>query len=329
MTELDFESAQLQLLTDALRAGPGSPQWRDALASLDERVSGVDEYKLLYTARERLASGRAYREVRAGQGFTRKVFDAIEQEESAAPATLPSANVIAAISALVILGVLALVAFFVIPRAGSELPQDLSQTYFVTTRAETSFGSELGMEWISFGPMPVVARDGLRPARIEDGGPTGEGFRGGGVRYERSFAPGEPFAAVATIRHLKAADDLVVQLFVADDPNLSGDTATSPHELVWSLRGGEASVVLPDGSVEVQDVAVRAGPGTDVEVRIAVNKSEAAVDMNGKRLWTGGSKLDTTQSRIAGVRFLTRGGAGDGKDRAVIESVKILVPQKP
>jgi hypothetical protein len=30
MTDLDFESSQLQLLTDALRAGPGSPEWRAA-----------------------------------------------------------------------------------------------------------------------------------------------------------------------------------------------------------------------------------------------------------------------------------------------------------
>jgi hypothetical protein len=253
------------------------------------------------------------------------VFDAIEQEESASPATLPSANVIAAVSALVILGVLALVAFFVIPRAGSELPQDLSQTYFVATRAQTDFESDLGMEWVSFGPVPVTARDGLRPTPGDDT-PPGEGFRGGGVRYERSFAPAEPFAVEASIRHLKSSDDLVVQLFVADDPNLGGDTATSPHELVWSLRGGQASVVLPDGSVEVRDAAVRAGPV--VEARIAVNKTEAAVEMNGKRLWTGPNKLDGSRPRIAGVRFLTR-GPSDGKDRAVIESVKVLVPQKP
>src|SRR5205809_728284 len=35
MTDLDFESAQLELLTEALRAGPGTPQWREAVASID------------------------------------------------------------------------------------------------------------------------------------------------------------------------------------------------------------------------------------------------------------------------------------------------------
>src|SRR3954468_2020535 len=107
MTELDFESSQLQLITEALRAGPGSPAWREALAAI-EHSPDADEFKVLYAARERLASGRTYREVRAGVGFTRKVFDAIEQEQAAgqantAAAALPSANLIAILSALVIL----------------------------------------------------------------------------------------------------------------------------------------------------------------------------------------------------------------------------------
>ena len=60
MTELDFESDDfLSLLTDALRAGPGSPPWHEALQRL--RAGGIqhaDEYRLLVTAREHLESGR-------------------------------------------------------------------------------------------------------------------------------------------------------------------------------------------------------------------------------------------------------------------------------
>src|SRR5438046_2493736 len=116
MTELDFESSQLQLLTDALRADPGTPEWRAALATVPA-LGAVDEHKLLYAARERLASGRRYREVRAGPGFTRKVFESIDDESSAVSKPLPSANIIAAISALAILGILAVVAFFIIPKS--------------------------------------------------------------------------------------------------------------------------------------------------------------------------------------------------------------------
>src|SRR5262245_62512758 len=119
MTDLDFESSQLQLVTEALRAGPGSPAWREALA-LIEHSPEADEYKVLYTARERLASGRGYREVRAGAGFTRKLFDAIEQEQAGGEkksAAIPSANLIAVTSAVVILAILAVIAWFVIPGA--------------------------------------------------------------------------------------------------------------------------------------------------------------------------------------------------------------------
>ena len=70
MTQLDFDSdAFLTLLTDALRAGPGSPQWHDALRTL--RAGGIehaDEYRLLVAAREHLESGREYRSIRAGPG---------------------------------------------------------------------------------------------------------------------------------------------------------------------------------------------------------------------------------------------------------------------
>ena len=324
MTELDFDSAQLQLVTEALRAGPGTPPWREALATI-EATAGADEYRVLYTARERLASGRSYRELYAGQGFTRKVFDAIEQEESAAPAALPSANLIAALSALVILGILAIVAWFVIPRDATEGPQELSETYFVNTRAASRFESELGMEWAAFGPLPVIAQDGLRPAPA-NGQTSGKGFRGGGVIYERTFSPTEPVAIEASIRHSRASDDLVVQVFVADDRNFSNDTATSPHELVWSLRGSEASVVLPDGSVESPGLKVRAGSNATVDVRMAVNKTEAVVEMNGRRLWSGRNLLDASRPRVVGVRFLAR--SSEEKGRAFVESVRVLVPQK-
>src|SRR6266704_405796 len=166
MTELDFESAQLELLTEALRAGPGTPQWRDALATIDA-LPGADEYKLLCAARERLASGRTYREVRAGPAFTRKVFDTIERDQTASttPKSLLSANLIAAVSAAAILGILAIVAFLIIPRNEQPAPADqLGQTYFVNTRSSSDFQqSDLGSEWIPFGPLAVEAKSGLRP----------------------------------------------------------------------------------------------------------------------------------------------------------------------
>src|SRR4051812_3509299 len=170
MTELDFESdPTLQLLTDALRAGPGTPQWRQALAAVEHAPGAADEYKLLYAARERLASGRSYREVRAGPGFARKVFEAIDEEETARGPKFPAAaNLIAAASALVILLVLAVIVYFVMPageKSGTTAPGggELSQIYFVTPITTNTFDGEVGMEWGMFGSLPVQAKDGLRP----------------------------------------------------------------------------------------------------------------------------------------------------------------------
>src|SRR4051794_41132435 len=102
----------MTLLTDALRAGPGSPEWHQAVGVL--RASGgspgADEYQMLVRAREDLESGRDYRSVKAGPGFTRKVLAAIEEEGSAKPKGLPSANLIAIIASGVILAVVVVIA---------------------------------------------------------------------------------------------------------------------------------------------------------------------------------------------------------------------------
>jgi hypothetical protein len=323
MTELDFESEQLQLVTDALRAGPGTPEWRAALATLDS-IPNADEYKALYNARERLASGRQYREVRAGAGFTRKVFDAIHEESSATPKSVPSANLIAAVSALVILGILALVAYIIIPGSGkSNAPQDLSQLYFVNTLSSSSFDGDLGMQWAAFGPLGVEARNGLWPSLRS----LGENFRGGGVFYERSIDADQPFAIEATVRLPKPSDDLVVQVFVTDDPNFTGESATSEHELVWLARGGEASVLSPGGHVEAQGVKLPLARKSN-DVRVIVNHDDAVVEMNGQKIWSGKNNLDPQKARMAGVRFLAR-GPGHAKDPPpAVESARVVTPAK-
>jgi hypothetical protein len=332
MTELDFESAQLELLTEALRAGPGSPQWREAVASLDHMpgIATAEEYRLLCAARERLASGKGYREVRAGSGFTRGVLDAIEREEAAGgtlPKALPSANLIAALSAAAILGILAVVAFLIIPRgevAGDSGGSELAPTYFTNTRAASRFESDLGVEWKAFGPLAVQAQAGLRPTWKQLDSAT---FRGGGVTCEQTFATDQPFALAATVRIPRPSDDVMVQLFVADDPAFAPPSATSAHEVVWSLRGSDASLVLPDGAVAAQAARVRSGD-TPVELRLSVNGPAMQADVNGRRVWKGASQLDPARPRTAGIRFLARGTVA-AKDAPVVESARVLVPQKP
>src|SRR5688500_7600692 len=343
MTDLDFESSQLQLLTDALRAGPGTPEWRAALEAISSSSTGggaggpggpdgAGEYKLLYAARERLASGRHYREVRAGPGFTRRVFDAIEQEDDGdgvTPRARPAANLIAAVSALVILGVLAIVAWLIIPGSDARQQQqanDLSQTYFVNRIVDTRFDAGLGSDWTVFGKLPVEAKAGLRPGAATAGdGPTN--YLGGGAVHRRTIEANQPFAVEASLKIPKPSDAVGVQVFITDSPTFTGDNAMTPRELVWHVRGNEATIVTPDGTVELSDARVRPAAGQRVNVRIAANQSDATVEMNGRKLWSGPNKLDPTKPRTVGVRFLTQGQV-DEKAVPVVESVRVLVPQK-
>src|SRR5687768_15225952 len=126
---LNLESdAFLKLLTDALRAGPGSPEWRPAGAQLRTKNGDADEYLMLCTAREHLESGKAYREVRAGPGFTRKVLDRVEQESGGGgggiTGSISTANAIAVIAAIAILLILGVVGYFLFPTAGKRTAID-------------------------------------------------------------------------------------------------------------------------------------------------------------------------------------------------------------
>jgi len=95
-TETQFDSDQfLKLLTEALRAGPGSPEWHEAVNQLKtSSLADADEYRMLINAREHLESGRDYRSIRAGPEFTRKVMRAIDEEAAQRPSG-PSAGIIA------------------------------------------------------------------------------------------------------------------------------------------------------------------------------------------------------------------------------------------
>src|SRR5689334_14709572 len=114
-----------QLLTDALRAGPGSSQWGEAVAKLrDGGVEGADEYALILRAREDVELGRDYRKVSAGPEFTRKVLNAVEREGKRS-SDMPTATIVAILAGLVILGVI--ITVIVIMSRGGTNPRDTQQ----------------------------------------------------------------------------------------------------------------------------------------------------------------------------------------------------------
>src|SRR5882672_8439745 len=142
MTETQFDSDQfLKLLTEALRAGPGSPQWHEAVNQLkNSSVADADEFRMLINAREHLESGRDYRSIRAGAEFTRKVMSAIDQEAAAQAPSPPSAAIIAIVAAAGIIAIVTIVTILWY-RGGPVVntSNDLPNIVFAQTTVSTDF----------------------------------------------------------------------------------------------------------------------------------------------------------------------------------------------
>ena len=142
MPDVQIESDPLfQLLTDALRAGPQSAEWSQAVARVRETGSGeTDEYKLLLQARENLESGKEYKSVRAGTEFTRNLFGKIDEEKEAAKAKgLPTANLLAVGAGVVLLAVIAVIAFLIGRGGGNKPAEEVLPALFPTTVVSTHF----------------------------------------------------------------------------------------------------------------------------------------------------------------------------------------------
>ncbi len=313
-------------------AGPGSPEWHQAVARLREAGAGngdsgkggkTDEYRMLIAAREHLESGKEYRSVRAGAGFTRKLMHGIEEQGGGGkPRGLPTATIIAILSGLAILAVVGIVTRLIVPRPTVERHKGTVED-LVRVRGELmnettvarfdAAGSTIPDNWKTIGRLPLNPRKGLHPAAgalvVEPS--TLPAVIGGGIVAPGSIAPDDPFVAEAYLRLGPPSESTLVEFFVSTDPNFSPDRATSTNDLVWLLQGSNQKVML---SGREQATAARpeppaADPSASIPVRILMNRDSAIVESNGERLWTGPHDLPALP-RYVGVRFLRTGPEG-------------------
>ncbi len=322
MPDTAIESDPLfTLLTDALRAGPGSPQWSQAVAQIRARGAEGSEYDALITARDNLESGREYRTVRAGAGFTRKLFTRIDEQAESTGSGLPTTTWVAALSAVAIVVVLGLIAYLLIP--GTEKPspglEQLTSTMFATPLQTLKFDGPLPAEWSPIGSLPLDTAHGLR-ASI----PGTKATLGGGVYWTSPISADQPIAIEANVRVNRPVEDLTLQLFVTDKPDFSTDRGSSSHELVWQSKGPIAQVFLPSGLSEGQ--VERSANTKERTVRIIFNRDLAMIDMNGgkQRLWAGPNQLSPTQPRYVGIRLIRTGG--EKSEAVVVTGLRVLKP---
>jgi hypothetical protein len=323
METLNFDSDQfLELLTDALRAGPGSPEWHEAVEAL--RTNGAsdnDEYQLLIAARENLEKGKEYRSVRAGPGFARMLNDALDDAGSAKPKS-PTTNFIAIISAALILGAAAVILYLLFPGGTPTAAIDkLSNTYFVEPILDAHFDSTIPGDFGRIGSLDVDADGGLRPTSAGQA----NAVRGGGIVWMQKISPTQPVAIDAILRITRPTDETIAELFISDTDNFSTEKGTSGHEFLWLYQAGQAKVVLPGDKIESQQSPNREFHGA-LNIRIAIERDAAIVSQQNKAIWSGAHGLDPSKPRYVGLRFIQTGQEKNREPALAFVSMKVSKP---
>ena len=323
MSTLDFESDQfLQLLTDALRAGPGSPEWHEAVETL--RTNGIeqkDEYRLLISARENLEKGKEYRSVRAGPGFSRKLNEALDTESTSkkSPATT---GVVAIVSAGLLLGAAGVILYLLFPGgAPTAAIEKLSNTYFVEPILERGFDSSISEDFGRIGSLDIEAQHGLHPVA----GDQSASLSGGGIVWMQKISPTQPVAIDAHLRITRPTDDVIAELFISDVDNFNSEKGTSAHEFVWLYQAGQAKVVLPGDRIDKQLPLNRDFKGV-MNIRIAIERDAAIVLQQNKPIWSGGHGLDASKPRYVGLRFIRTGADKNPEPPLAFTMIKISKP---
>jgi hypothetical protein len=305
------------LLTDALRAGPGSAPWQQAINSLRERgLEGTDEHRLLLETRENLESGRDYRAVRAGPGFTRKVMAEIEKGPSGVKSKgIPTATIVAILCGIVIISVVGVVLWKMSSVAPTEQSavEELARNSqgFVDKIAGAEFTGAIPNGWHAIGALKLDESNGLRP---DPAAAEASKNLGGGIVIASPLPEKQEFAVDVTVHSPSATNALLLEAFVTTDANFNADKGTSSHDLVWQVRD-KGQLVLINGSEKNNGnapPAYHAGDG----VRLIVGKDVAIIESipaapgaKPLQLWAGPHELGTGP-RYVGVRFLQTGSAG-------------------
>jgi hypothetical protein len=276
----------LELLTDALRAGPGSPQWADAVAKLrDGGVQGADEYKLILRAREDIELGRDFRKVSAGPGFTRKVLDAVEREGRRRQG-LPTATIVAILAGLVILGVIVTV-IVIMSRGGGG----------------TTGAGQAAIERLESASLPVSVASGSLPGALDGfqaSSTEASGVTRGRAITTRPLDAGVPAVIECEFTVPPAGDRHLVQLFIADSPDAASDLSLSYSE-------GRVSVALPGPAASPPEAATLGTPGQPLKAAIRFDRETAIIEAGGRRLFAGPHGLGGAP-RYAGLRFVQPAG---------------------
>jgi hypothetical protein len=328
----DLPSGEFELLTDALRAGPGSMEWSRAIQQFGNG-RGADEYNLLLEARQRLEAGKAYRALESTPGFKQAVLESISTElawrSRAAPAPALRGRTLLAVAAIAAMVTLVVTGLVVESMLTQDTPSGAVSIYLPpphhsrnrdpSDAGMTTFESVMPAGWQTIGSLRVVANRGLRLA-----GGAKLINQSGGIFWAEPLSAEKPFKVLAHLRYTGAAA-VSPELFVTDDNTFDDDRpADRNHEFAWTVMNDRPQVMTADRAIAFADEPIVTGQAVAMAVEIKVDGSNASVDTNisGRCThWSGAHLLAADKPMWMGMRFIVHGSRHD--DCVSVEAIRL------
>lgn len=325
---LERDAALFERVMDALRAGPGTLEWDEALRQVEGgKENGVPadvraQVELLTRVRRRLSAGRRWREVSAGDRFTRKLMARIDAG--------PERKTLPITGWVVVLGLLA------VAGAGVYLASELMKSGGVETRGPVGMVGSPVVVWDFCKAWPARTRlEGGLPTVSDAGGWRPQVGPGAGTGSTSATAlldvPLEPQGQVAieVTLELSAASSaaqkpkgdspdaaVVAQIFVTSSPETlsasrpaqpagpqqatgdqrtASDLATGSEWVCQIDPADRLAIVSPTpaaSSGRSSSALVRLPSGTlaggrEVTLRLLLAGESASIEAGGAVVWSG------------------------------------------
>lgn len=291
------------LLTDALRAGPGTEPWNKAVDQLGVS-SNADEARALLAVRQELESGRSYRSVRPGPMFTHRVMASVAGATAVGRlkwlrwVSLKGIAGMVAASAVVAGAVGGLVVEQRVITGQPPLPTSWSQKPQAPGGwSDETFDIILPGDWVATGTLKLAAVHGLRLAdEIRPG-------ESGGLVREIPFPAKTGIDIKVSTSYIDGAG-ITPEIFLTDDD----DYAAPRHEFVWTVEDSRPRVRQPSGREIVAGEPIPT-KGQTTQLYVKINTDGPWIDIGTSQgqtwpyLWTGLHHLDINKPWHFGVRL--------------------------
>lgn len=307
MQGTEFETDDLlKLLTEALRRGPGSPEWHEAIQKLrDQGIREADEYRLLMTVRERLQAGQSYREVWAGPGFTRELMQRIRDESIVSSGKSRILLWVSVVCLVLLIGSSVTLISVISRKPPPASPSDhLFQQLFLTPVKTWDFDRAFPEDLTIKGDLKLSAFQGLHLAK---------GNRPG-------------YASVISEPVLDFNPSICVEVQLMYDPSDDGSVSVT-------LGSGSDPTAFDGLTIALSPTGYLVTRGQETRLvathlakqlytlRIKLSVSTVVIEVNGQTIWTGQHQLPSPS--VVRLDFTK-----NGKDRfeTRVHSLRVLKP---